>query len=426
MIDSRGTRQFNKKVSIMYEQEKKRPDKLHILIIAQYYPPDIGGASARSHNIARGLSQLGHKVNVISAFPHYPHGNILKKYKGKAFVKEVNENITTWRTWIPALPHNNIPNRMILHLSFIFTSLFLLIKNIKYDVIWSANPNLFSFFPSLLFSFVKNKPIIRNVDDLWPEVFYDLNIVRSETVKKGLNLLAKLSYLLPLAITPVSYAYIREICKKYKININKMHTIEVGVEKMPQKLPVITKDSYIVMYSGVLSTFYDFDMILNCAEIMKEYGDIKFVVRGMGECEKNIRNEIIQRKITNISLCTEYLSNIELSKIMSQADVFLLPMLDMKYSELGLPTKIFEYQSYEKPIICSSKGESRRYIINTNSGLVINNGDYVNLKKAIITLYNNKCKSNELGKNGYEYVKHNLTSLNLGKKMTQIIISVLK
>ena len=53
----------------------------------------------------------------------------------------------------------------------------------KTDVIWAANPNLFSFFPALLYGLTKRKPIARNVDDLWPEVFYELGIVRSKIMR---------------------------------------------------------------------------------------------------------------------------------------------------------------------------------------------------------------------------------------------------
>ena len=69
--------------------------------------------------------------------------------------------------------------RIFLHLCFAFSSLFALPFVDNVDVVWGANPNLFSFFPSLVYGVVKHVPIVRNVDDLWPEVFYDLGYVKS-------------------------------------------------------------------------------------------------------------------------------------------------------------------------------------------------------------------------------------------------------
>ena len=93
------------------------------------------------------------------------------------------------RVWIPALPHDSIANRVLLHFAFIFSSLFALPFVGRVDVVWSANPNLFSFFPSSVYGFVKGVPIVRNVDDLWPEVFYDLGYVNSNFIFPGTDIL---------------------------------------------------------------------------------------------------------------------------------------------------------------------------------------------------------------------------------------------
>ena len=47
---------------------------MKVLIISQYFPPDIGGGSTRAYNITKGLIRKGCKVILITAFPHYPTG----------------------------------------------------------------------------------------------------------------------------------------------------------------------------------------------------------------------------------------------------------------------------------------------------------------------------------------------------------------
>jgi len=61
---------------------------MRILIINLYFPPDMGGASDKSWNVALGLKERGHHVKVIAGFPHYPDGNISARYRRKAIVKE--------------------------------------------------------------------------------------------------------------------------------------------------------------------------------------------------------------------------------------------------------------------------------------------------------------------------------------------------
>jgi len=61
---------------------------VNVLIFCQYFPPDFGGASKRAYNVAKALKIQGCDVVVITSFPHYPHGNIPKKYSRKFFSNE--------------------------------------------------------------------------------------------------------------------------------------------------------------------------------------------------------------------------------------------------------------------------------------------------------------------------------------------------
>ena len=51
-------------------------NRLNVLVLAQYFPPDMGGGSTRASNVVKGLLSKGCEVKVVAAFPHYPHGNV--------------------------------------------------------------------------------------------------------------------------------------------------------------------------------------------------------------------------------------------------------------------------------------------------------------------------------------------------------------
>ncbi|MGH8592590.1 MAG: hypothetical protein ACREV3_01655 [Gammaproteobacteria bacterium] len=56
---------------------------LRILILAHYYPPEMGGAAARLHGLARWLKAFGHEVTVVTGMPNYPSGIVVPPYRGK-------------------------------------------------------------------------------------------------------------------------------------------------------------------------------------------------------------------------------------------------------------------------------------------------------------------------------------------------------
>jgi len=398
---------------------------LNVLVIAQYYPPDMGGASTRVSNVVKGLLSKDCNITVVAAFPHYPQGNVPSVLRRKALTRERVGGINVIRVWIPTLPHNTIVNRVLLHLCFVVSSLFALPFVGKVDAIWAANPNLFCFYSALAYGFAKRKPIIRNVDDLWPEVFYEMGIVRSKLIRLLLDFLAKVSYVLPAAVTPVSAGYKRRIVDKYRLSKKKVHVIEVGVDSVR---PLVSgseeRNQFVVMYSGILGLGYDFDVVLKAASILMENRDVVFVVRGVGELAPRLRRQIETLNLGNVRLNTSFLSKHDLSGLLSSADAFILPMASMSLVDEGLPAKVFEYQAYGKPIVCVSNGEPARYIEATGSGLVVKPKEAYGFAKVITRLYRDREFACKLGWNGWKYVSENLTTERIGERMYRVLASI--
>lgn len=398
---------------------------LKVLVLAQYFYPDMGGASTRASNVVKGLPSKGCNVTVVAAFPHYPHGNVSREYKGKAVVPERYGHAKVFRVWIPSLPHSSPLNRVFLHFCFCISSLFALPFVGKVDVVWGANPNLFSLFPCFIYGAIKRVPIVRNVDDLWPEVFYELGYVKSKLAKKIMDFLAWLSYVVPEAITPISEGYKRTIVAKYGISPEKIQIIKVGVDNVKTlNFSKTLKNQFTVMYSGVLGLGYDFGVVLDAAQILAKKEDIVFVIRGVGEKAPKLKKAISKRSLENVVLNTRFLPKNELATLLGSADVFVLPMANMNFVDLGLPTKVFEYQAYAKPIICVSAGEPARYLESTQSGLIVNPNDANGFAEAVITLYNDEKSSNMFGMNGRDYISQHLTSQKIGERMYNLLFSV--
>jgi glycosyltransferase involved in cell wall biosynthesis len=284
------------------------------------------------------------------------------------------------------------------------------------------NPNLFSFLPSLLCHYIRRREIIRNVDDLWPELFYELGIVKSNFVKKILDYFALQSYKIPKMIVPVSEGYVNTIMTKYNIPKSKISVIEHGVDtkKFFPGIRTNNKHQKIIMYSGAINIGYDFNLILDCAKIL-ENKNIKFIIRGTGDLIKHIEKKIHENSLSNVILDTVLVDSKKLVEILNSADLFLLPMSELKGIDIGLPTKILEYQAMGKPIVCISNNEAARYIKKTKSGLVTNSRNPKIMADLILQLINDENLSKELAQNGLNNIKNNLSLEQIGARFLQII-----
>ena len=407
------------------------PHRLHVLIIAQYFPPDMGGGATRAYNVAKGLILNNCKVTVVTAFPHYPDGNIPREYRWKPFRIERSEGMTLIRTFVPPLASKGLLRRVILFLSFILSSLIglFLIKE-KIHVIWAANPNIISFFPAKVYNIFKKAPIVLNVDDLWPEDMYMLGLLKEGSLTgKIAETLATIAYSRSKAITPISPGYVKVIHGKYGIPIKKIHVVRAGVDiakfKARRKSRKTKDKKFKVIYSGAFSLAYDFDQVLKAAKLLEKQSDIQIILQGKGELLKHIERMKNKLKVKNVKIIAKVLKREEVAKLLDEADALLLPLKDFGRPYLGISSKLYEYQAMGKPIICCAEGQPANYIKRVRSGIVTKPGDYIQLAKVILLLKENPDLARKLGKNGMVFVMKNLTIGAIGAKMKNVLMQTL-
>jgi glycosyltransferase involved in cell wall biosynthesis len=403
---------------------------MKILIIAQYFPPDMGGGATRAYNVAKGLELNGCEVTVIAAFPHYPSGNVSERYRWKPFVLEDVEGFRIVRTFVPPLASQGLAKRLVLFLSFVVSALFAAPFVGKVDVVWAANPNVLSVFPVLFYGFVKRKPVALNVDDLWPEDLHNFGLVNENSfVFKMMCFLAKLAYMSARLITPISPGYVRVLCGKYGVSREKVWVVRAGVDldtfgvvgNQPNR---VGKD-FRVLYSGAFSVAYDFDQVLLAAKRLENVDGVEFVLQGGGELAGYVKSRVKEFRLSNVIVIDRIVSRAEVAKLLSEADALILPLRDFGKPYLGISSKLYEYQAAGKPIICCAEGQPAEYVKETGSRIVVKPGDYEALAKAVLYLKENRDVAEKLGASGRQYVENNLSIEKIGSKMMTIFKKIL-
>lgn len=393
--------------------------KKNILIISQYFPPDISGGGTRAYNYAKVLCDKGYNVTVITAYPHL-HEPVPKKYKSKFLVREKIDGINIIRVWVPSLLHTSAKNRIILHLTYIITCLIPL-PSVKTDAIFASEPNLFAIIPAYFYSKLKKTDVIRVVDDLWPEAIYERGYVKSGLLKKILGGLARFSYNYPKYVLPLTDIGKKIIQKTYSINEEKIIVLGHGVDTKIFRYKQKEKgENFILMYSGSLVSSYDFDLIFNAAKKLQDK-KIKFIIRGKGPLLSQLINKKKQMNLENVEIDTTLVPYEKISDVLNKADAFMVPMKNMIALNSSLPTKILEFQALGRPIICCSEGAPGNYVEQTNSGIKVNYDSLEDFIKAILKLEENKELCESMGINSRKYIENNLTFEKIGERLSKII-----
>jgi len=361
----------------------------------------MGGASTRVSNAIKGLRSRGHRVFVVTAFPHYPHGNVPREYRTRAFAVEGDEQVRVFRVWVPPLPHEGA-KRLVMYLSFTLFSLVALPFCGKVDVVWALSPNYFSAVSGVFYKMAKRVPLVLDIADLWPEALVSLGVLHSKVLVGLVNAGAGLFYAVSDGIITLNAGMRWEILKRAKDpsrvfvveNVADLDVFRPFEVERPESL----RDRFVVMYSGNLGRMYDFDTVLGAAKELSDVGDVVFVIRGSGERLQELKGKV--RNHGNVLLLDDIVDVKRVPEFLNMADVLLLPMKKLGNSETSFPIKLLEYLACEKPVVCCAEGETARLIHASSAGLVVRPGDAEFLAKAILSIYQSTDISKNLVQNG--------------------------
>ncbi|TNF00574.1 MAG: glycosyltransferase WbuB, partial [Bacteroidetes bacterium] len=136
---------------------------MKILILTQYYPPEVGAPQNRLHELAIRLKAKGLEIEVLTALPNYPSMEIHKEYRNGKNREEVIDGIKVYRAGIFVSKSKGIIKRLLNYFSFVWTSYWRGRKLGKYDFLLVESPPLFLGYSALRLSKRLKAKLIFNV-----------------------------------------------------------------------------------------------------------------------------------------------------------------------------------------------------------------------------------------------------------------------
>jgi glycosyltransferase involved in cell wall biosynthesis len=347
----------------------------NIVIVSNYYPPEMGAAANRIKNLAEGLEKKGNKVTVVCPLPNYPEGKIFKNYKKRFVAKEKKNSVLIKRFWVfPSKSKNSIV-RLVSMLSFswsLWFSLFSFLKK-KPDIFIIQSPPLLVGLSGLLLAKLLGCKRILNVSDIWPLSALELGVIEKGRFYNFLEKIEKLNYKLADKIVAQSNETISHINKI----VNRKTLVYRNVPSFKKyKIKEKSNGQLKIVYAGLLG--YAQGILEICKSIEFKKLNAEFHIYGAGMDKDEI--EKIAEKENNIFFHGVVSPSIVKEKIRLY-DVSLVPLKNRIYG--AVPSKIFELMQLGVPIIFLGEGEGELLVKQNKLGMVSTTNDFDNLKEII-------------------------------------------
>ena len=390
-----------------------------ILIISNYFPPEIGAASNRISNMASSFVKYNYNVDVICPLPNYPKGKVEKEYRWKLFHKNREDKITIHRFLIFPTNSRNFILRFFSMISFsisLWFSVFTLnsIKNID-KVIIQNSPIFVGFSSIILFGIIFKKKIILNVSDLWPKSGRDMGLIKNKFLYKILEKIENFNYRKANKILSQSEAIKSHIFRKSNKNSFVYKNINIQIFNPPNNK--ILGSNVRIVYAGLLGIAQGvLDLI---KKINFEQSDIIFEIYGHGNQKQDIVDYIKKNNLKSVKYNGTFEGN-QLAQTLLKYDFSIVPLISN--IEGAFPSKIFELIQLSIPVIYIGEGEAQEFIEKNNLGFCARPKDWDKINKIIKTLEKIKQFEYDKIRANCKYVAFN--NLNFKKQFEELIIYI--
>lgn len=95
---------------------------MKLLILTQYFPPEVGAPQNRLFELAVLLQKEGVDITVLTAMPNYPSMEIHKEFIGKKYTFEDMGGLKVHRSSIYVSKSKSIIKRLQNYFSFVWSS----------------------------------------------------------------------------------------------------------------------------------------------------------------------------------------------------------------------------------------------------------------------------------------------------------------
>ncbi len=376
---------------------------MKVLILTQFYLPEMGAPPARLGEWASSLSQRGHQIEVLTARPNYPHGKILDNAGRLSVVRQDIEGIHV--TQCPLYVATGAgAKRLVSFASYVVSAVIVGLRSrSRPDVILVESPPLFLLFAARVLARRFGCRFVMNVSDLWPQSAIDMGVISPDgLVARLAQRLERSSYGAAAAVCGQSDAIVNEVRKR---STSPAHTITNGVDptrfgnqqRSPHRAGT-SADEVVFIYAGLFGLAQDLDLVVDLAHaVTQQRPHARFVLVGGGPTFDAISQRAARLGSDRIQVLPAVPRG-EIPDLLARADVAVIPLVG---SILGaVPSKIYEAMASHLAILLIAQGEAAERVTAANAGCCVAPGDLAAATTAALELIDHPERREAMGNAG--------------------------
>lgn len=355
---------------------------MNVLVLSQFYPPEIGATQTRVHGFASGLAALGHRVTVVCEVPNHPQGVVRPGYRFP-LVRRLVDDVHVVHVAVWATPRKSAGTRLAFYASYAATAALAGAALGPFDVIWASSPPLPVGIAAAVLARRHRAPWVLDVRDLWPLAAVAMGELANPRALQAARHMEEWLYRDAAAITAVTRPFARHVSERAPTPVTVLPngTTEFWFEDGGSfDVPPSRGAPFMWTFAGNVGRAQGLGAAVEAAALLG--AGFELTILGDGPDKGRLEALAAQTPGARVRFLPQ--AEPEFARYLLRASDALLVSLSAA-PELAafVPSKLFDFAATGRPVILAAGGEAARLAQSTGCAYVVAPGSPHRLADAV-------------------------------------------
>jgi len=412
-------------------QSPKTSDAAELVILNQYYHPDVASTGHLLHELAIETAKLNRRVSVVTCFPSYgPRATWVACAK-----EETVDGVRIHRMRTTRFSKDRLLGRLCNAFTFLGPLLVrqAFASNRNRVSMYTSNPTFLGLIGGIV-NFVRRHRYIILLHDSYPHLAVRCGKIRSGGLTERIwHAVNRLMYQRASETIVLCEMAKELIVKQYGISPDRVHVIHNwadpnAIKPIPKDVTVFAKNEgliqpFTLLYSGNLGLYYEFESLLDVAHRFRDDPNFQLVFIGAGGRRSWIVAEIARRSLKNVQMHA-YQPFETLNDSLNACDISLVTIAK-GIEGISFPSKLYSSLAVGKPVLAISESgsELRRLVEGAGAGVWHSLGDIDGIAASVRRLREDPALCARMGVAARASFDKNFTAIESTKRYLDVVDS---
>ncbi|UFH48243.1 glycosyltransferase family 4 protein [Pseudomonas sp. KNUC1026] len=350
---------------------------MKVLYFHQHFSTPKGSVGIRSYQLARRLISEGHSVTMVCGSYGGGETGLTTEFQNGRRRGSI-DGIDVIEFDLSYSNAHGFLRRTLTFLRFSLRSTWVALKE-PCDLVFATTTPLTAGIPGIAARWLRRKPFVFEVRDLWPELPRAMNVIKNPLVYRLLALLEWASYKSATRLVGLSPGIVEGI-RKLDISSASIRMIpngcDIDIFSSPAegwRPPGIQADDFLAVFAGTHGIANGLDAVLDAAKVLKDRNalHIKILLIGDGKLKPALLERARSEQLTNV-VFHDPISKSSLARLLKSTDLGLQVLANIPAFYYGTsPNKFFDYIAAGVPVLNNYPGWLAQMIQQHDCGYVV-------------------------------------------------------